>query len=154
VFICIANSNQFGVTIFGTNRHTLLDLKYVFFKPRLSICASYEIQHPLTWFTKELWMFSGDHQFSPKNHFLPLFFHSCFQTLLSSCLEGYVLLSTDQEMSHAQNMTGAHVQVFMVDMTICYFPSRKHSCSALANYTLLEKLDVFCLRAAVCRFYQ
>lgn len=99
-------------------------------------------------------MFSSDHQFSPKNNFLPLLFTSCFQTLLSSCLEGYVLLFTDQEMSSAQNMTGAHVQVFMVDMTSCYFPSWKHSHSAFATYTLLEMLDVFCLRAVVCRFYQ
>jgi hypothetical protein len=86
--------------------------------------------------------------------FIHCFFTSCFQTLLSSCLEGYVLLSTHHEMSHAQNMTGAHVQVFMVDMTSCYFPSWKHSRSALANYTLLEMLDVFCLRAVVCCFYQ
>jgi hypothetical protein len=99
-------------------------------------------------------MFSSDHQFSPKNNFLPLLFTSCFQTLLSSCLEGYVLLFTDQEMSSAQNMAGAHVQVFMVDMTSCYFPSWKHSHSAFATYTLLEMLDVFCLRAVACRFYQ
>lgn len=93
-------------------------------------------------------MLSSDHQFSPKNNFLPLLFTSCFQTLLSSCLEGYVLLFTDQ------NMTGAHVQGFMVDMTSCYFPSWKHSRSAFVIYTLLEMLDVLCLRAVVCHFYQ
>ena len=86
--------------------------------------------------------------------FFHCFFTSCFQALLSSCLEGYVLLPTDQEMSSAQNMKGAHVQGFMVDMTSCYFPSWKHSRSAFANYTLLEMLDVFCLHAVVCRFYQ
>lgn len=119
MFICNTNSNQFAVTIFGTNGHTMLHLNMYFSSQGLVFVHHMRSSTHL----HSLPQNCGCSQFSPKNNFHPLLFTSCFQTLLSSCLEGYVLLFTDQEMSSAQNMTGAHVQVFMVDMTSCYFPS-------------------------------
>jgi hypothetical protein len=63
------------------------------------------------------------------------------------------LMSTDQEKISTRNVIEAHAQDLVVNDS-CYYPSWKHSHSALANYTVLKILHFFSLSGSsqtVCR---